>query len=1403
MKRLHGSFFSASVLLAAALFMLNGCDNFMSGDKDFKAKIKQEVTVANAAKVDIRVIANAGSTTTTPSGVTTVKVGVPFNLYLTKVDDNYGFVRWAAFYRNDLNTELADAVEFGNPLALETTATLKIESADLQIMPVCEKRPSVLSKLPESSVQSAVVRNFPVKVYFSKVIDPSSFIISTSTDGTQVKRDSVTGLFKNISIQGTESALDANGEFESYEKYFYDPELSASGKILTIQPRSGADAIPPMKKIAVTLDKAIFDSSGLSMAQDYNWTYYVGASEDNEAPFFNAINAGSQAAVFFDSADEASHRIGSAGTVYLSVDAADAIASVSRLYVTETLTHLADGTIPESSQTVEKYFDYIDDDNDGSTAPVFAYQLQTTTDGVVSLALQVSDSNGNRTALADAPVYRVIRDTVAPDAAANSALLKPEGQLNNYYNGVANNQIRLPGSNQITDSGFAGSDSVLRTRSANVEWSFSFNSSTGFDEWSSASGTMSLAIPAAVADGSIPLYVKFRDDLGNASEAAAVNGLLLDRTPPVPSGTGPVSIQGTTEIGEYRMLGSPEFKAILQASDSLSGIWKYLVAEGSAAPSYADPRWTAYSDGVTASCTVSNTDGSHALNAWFMDKAGNITASPSSDSAFLDNTDPTVSSFFLRAASAPSQSGTAMANPGSQYSNSDEWYFGFIASDGQGSGVGSFSYSIGSATSDYFSAGSGEILSEAQTSGALSVSMVKRTDLGNGLYFVSGKLKIDAVNDSRSITLRVRDRVRLSSSSAGVTNGNRIVFDNRPPVVGSVAITAPVAGSGYYSDSSGTLWSASNAVTLSFSATEARTAGEAVSGLKSYAIANDAGSSALSESIAESISAAAENLYAASPAKALSLSGTDGLKKLMISAADHAGNSGGKSFSVVLDATPPDATVVLKNGSITIASNSIAGVSGNGTDASGFTLDLSASDPAPGDGSAGAGVKAGAAHEFSLYYRTNSGAENLVAGSEKTVALGSSSAAVTLPVNGTLGRPSSGTYIAQVAVFDNVENKKAARAGYYFDRTPPSFSAAPAVFNVSGAASLVYQAGDGTLFVNTPQVIFRTAATDRPSVDPEGSGISSGRILWTRTDSSGTVTSGSTESAAASEPAAADPALRYLWSGSGVNGSSSSAVAAKPFTLANGSKYQIKTAFADAAGNEGDSGTAASFTVSLDQTSPVFSALTAGLGTEVVHHSKRYGKTPSMQFTPSDGLNGSGVRAWKVDSSNAVYTLASSVLDDALTGDNWNLYGSGAVNGTAKFSSILSQNTAVKGYIHLMDFAGNHSTRDLDSAGTNSFVLDTTSPTVSAVVERTDGTGFPGAANFTTTRTVRIKLSITETGVGLKTLTLAGPYTVTAVTPPSGAQVSSISADGKTITFTSTDNLPAGTAFTVELAATL
>ncbi len=184
-----------SVFLTLIAFLLASCSNWMKSD-DFYDKIENDVKVANASSVSVYVrYANSKMGSTDPSGSIVLKEDIPAEL-IAITNEDYGFVKWAAFSSKDFPTnkqhsnlfyesaekyakdfkslELpASEVSFSDPKNPTTTVTINTTRSDIFITPLVAKRPAVVTSVP-SNGRTDVVKNSQVRILFSKPIDEQS-----------------------------------------------------------------------------------------------------------------------------------------------------------------------------------------------------------------------------------------------------------------------------------------------------------------------------------------------------------------------------------------------------------------------------------------------------------------------------------------------------------------------------------------------------------------------------------------------------------------------------------------------------------------------------------------------------------------------------------------------------------------------------------------------------------------------------------------------------------------------------------------------------------------------------------------------------------------------------------------------------------------------------------------------------------------------------------------------------------------------------------------------------------------------------------------------------------------------------------------------------------------------------
>ncbi len=289
-----------SGLLILELLLVGSCDSWMSND-DFMEQIESEVHDANAAPINVYVrYANAKMGTTEPQGSTTMKVDVASKISAVTNDD-YGFVRWAAFSTEDFATDKqhskltyiseedynenykskelsSEIVYFSDPKNPATDVKILAERNDIFIIPIVATRPSYVQSVPGAG-DSNIVKNTSIRILFSKPIN------------TDTIKDTEGNLNFNIS---TSAAVftDDDKEMEANDiTEYFDYSFSESKKMLTLKLKDN-QLLDNRQYITVTLLEGLEDLYGFSMNGNYTFKFQTGTSTDSLAPMIEVIYGG-------------------------------------------------------------------------------------------------------------------------------------------------------------------------------------------------------------------------------------------------------------------------------------------------------------------------------------------------------------------------------------------------------------------------------------------------------------------------------------------------------------------------------------------------------------------------------------------------------------------------------------------------------------------------------------------------------------------------------------------------------------------------------------------------------------------------------------------------------------------------------------------------------------------------------------------------------------------------------------------------------------------------------------------------------------------------------------------------------------------------------------------------------
>lgn len=224
------------------------------------------------------------------------KEGTEFNLRFTLTSQNYAFTHWEVMVGNTIDTT-GKYVKIENIDRWETVAKLiKKDEADslIHFIPVCEEKPTVISKSPSSD--KGALRDGRIKVIFDVAMDDSSIYYSSEEiEKLKEKYPDVVMLgeegkyhgyktddniyYKNIEIKkfGTKTSL-----LSHYgAPYFSTPE------VLVIPPMAG-NLLPTGTEILVSLSPDFCykteDGYSVAVGTPSKWNFYLSSQIDTTPP---------------------------------------------------------------------------------------------------------------------------------------------------------------------------------------------------------------------------------------------------------------------------------------------------------------------------------------------------------------------------------------------------------------------------------------------------------------------------------------------------------------------------------------------------------------------------------------------------------------------------------------------------------------------------------------------------------------------------------------------------------------------------------------------------------------------------------------------------------------------------------------------------------------------------------------------------------------------------------------------------------------------------------------------------------------------------------------------------------------------------------------------------------------
>ncbi len=299
----------SAILFTGILFstvLVSSCESWMSND-EFMTEIETEVHDANASEINVYVrFANIKMGTTEPQGNTTMKVDVTSKVS-SVANDDYGFVRWAAFSTADFPTdkqhsnltyvsedaynaafkekELPDTVvHFSDPTNPVTDVKIYEQRSDVFLIPIVALRPSYVQSIPSDSDKN-VVTNTSIRILFSKAINEATLHDSEGNLNYSI-------MASNFTMTDDDSEMEAQ---DITDLFVYS--LSTTGKMLTLSLVKNDDGtikqlLESRKRITVTLYDGICDTFGYSMSNNFKFSFVTGTGSDSLAPWIEVLVGG-------------------------------------------------------------------------------------------------------------------------------------------------------------------------------------------------------------------------------------------------------------------------------------------------------------------------------------------------------------------------------------------------------------------------------------------------------------------------------------------------------------------------------------------------------------------------------------------------------------------------------------------------------------------------------------------------------------------------------------------------------------------------------------------------------------------------------------------------------------------------------------------------------------------------------------------------------------------------------------------------------------------------------------------------------------------------------------------------------------------------------------------------------
>ncbi len=179
-------FIVKSLGILAAIFILNGCENFLEGS-DLKNNIDDAVEVANTPDVTLKITANNAQGTLTGETGGTYKLGSWGKLSFEENDD-WQFVMWKVLdtSNNEVSCTEKDVIFIADSASISSTFKVNKNISGYTIHAYCEQRPSVSISSPQFQT-NGVNRDRAIIVTFNSNIEKSNFRYTSEEEAENLK----------------------------------------------------------------------------------------------------------------------------------------------------------------------------------------------------------------------------------------------------------------------------------------------------------------------------------------------------------------------------------------------------------------------------------------------------------------------------------------------------------------------------------------------------------------------------------------------------------------------------------------------------------------------------------------------------------------------------------------------------------------------------------------------------------------------------------------------------------------------------------------------------------------------------------------------------------------------------------------------------------------------------------------------------------------------------------------------------------------------------------------------------------------------------------------------------------------------------------------------------------------